>query len=176
MALGFRKVITSSGIPVFVTINECVTGGFGLDKAGLADGVTVKAGTLMVYDEATRKAKVVKTARVYADATTATAVKVEKGHLFVVGDDIDSVNVDAIDTSNASYDTFTMASAVTVAAGDVLASQSVTDLTTGLLQDEVVVADNESVTIVISGTAFARRIPPVEKSQLPGTINLSKSK
>lgn len=176
MALGFRKIITSSGIPVFVQINECVTGGFGLDKAGLADGVTVKAGTLMVYDEGTRKAKVVKTAKVYEAATASAATKVVKGHLFVVGDKIDNVAINAINTSNVDYDTFTMASNVTVVAGDVLASQAVTDLTTGLLQDEVVVADNESVTIVISGTAFARRIPPMEKSQLPGTINLSNSK
>jgi len=176
MALGFRKVETTEIIPVFSRINETVTGGFALDKAGLTDGQTLKAGTLMVYDEATRKAKVVKTTRAYENANASTSVKVEKGHLLVVGESIDGVAIDAINTSNADYDTLTMHSAVTVVAGDVLASQSVTDLTTGLLHEETVVADNESVTIVISGTAYARRIPPVTKEQLPGTINLSNSK
>lgn len=176
MALGFKKIATIAGIPVFQKIIELVTGGFQLDKTGLTDGETIVAGTLMVYDEGTRKAKVVKTAEVYEAINAGTALKVKKGHLFKVGDTMDSVVIDAINTTNADYDTFTMHANVTAEAGDVLASQAVTDLSTGLLHEQVTVADNESVSIVVRGTAFARRIPPIDKSQVPATIILSQSK
>lgn len=176
MALGFSKILTIAGIPVFQKIIETVTGGFKLDKTGLADGIVVPAGALMVYDEVTRLAKVVKNAEVYEAITAGTALKVKKGHLFVVGDTMDSVVIDAIVTTNADYDAVTMHANVTAAVGDVLASQSVADLSTGLLQDQVVVATDESVTIVVSGTAYTRRIPPVDHSQVPATIRLSKSK
>lgn len=178
MALGLKLVSTTGGIPVYIKVNELAPGGFILDKTGNADGVTLKAGTLMVYDEATRKAKVVKTATAQAALTAGTALKLLKGHIFVAGDLLKAVAITSIDTTNAAYDTVTMSGNITVTVGEVVASEVVTTAggNTGLLYEEVAVADNQAVDVVIAGTAYARRILPVTKAQIPATINLSNSK
>lgn len=47
----------SRTIPVFQKVLETARGGFTLDATGLTVGQTIPAGTPMVFDEATRKAK-----------------------------------------------------------------------------------------------------------------------
>lgn len=174
--LGFSKVYTKEVIPVFQKVLENAQGGFTLDMTNLTVDEIVRPGSLMIIDEATRKATLVRTARVHLAGTSTTTVQVEKGHNLVVGAEIDGVAVNTIDDSNADYDVLTMASAVDVVLGAILATADVTDLNTGLLYEETKAADNTTVSVVIRGTAYARRIPPVDKAQLPGGLILSKSK
>ncbi len=175
MAIGFIKVYSTDGIPAFQKVLETAQGGFTLDMTDLAAGVEVPKGALIIYDESTRKAKFVRTAKVYEAGTGISAVKVAKGHSMVVGAKIDGVNVDSIDTSNADYDVLNLASTVDVAKDAVLATEDTTGKTTGLLMEGLTAQENASLSVVIRGTAYARRIPPVDKAQLPCTLILSNS-
>lgn len=175
MAIGFKKVYSTEGIPVFQKVLENAQGGFTLDMTGLTAGDEIPKGALVIYDESTRKAKFVKTARVNAAVAAQTAVKVDKGHKLKVGESLDGVAINAINTANADYDTLTMAANVTADAGDILATESTTGKTTGLLHDALTAEENATLSVVIRGTAYARRIPPVAAEQLPATIILSNS-
>lgn len=58
--MGYLEPTSISGsrtIPVFQKVLETARGGFTLDATGLTVGDTIPAGTPMVFDEATRKAK-----------------------------------------------------------------------------------------------------------------------
>lgn len=58
--MGYLEITEKSGsrtVPIFQKILETARGGFTLDATGLTAGETITAGTPMVYDEATRKAK-----------------------------------------------------------------------------------------------------------------------
>ncbi len=177
MAIGFKRVYSTEGTPVFQKVLENAQGGFTLDmtKAALSEGEEVPKGSLVMYDEETRLGTLVRTARVYETGTGITDVKVEKGHNMVVGAEIDGVAVSAINTDNADYDVLTLASAVDVAAGDILATADVTGAQTGLLYTGLTAEENASLSVVIRGTVYANRIPPVDKDQVPGTLILSKS-
>jgi hypothetical protein len=177
MAIGFKKVYSTEGIPAFQRVLENAQGGFTLDMtaAALSEGEEVKKGSLIMYDEETRKGTLVRTARVYEAGTGVTAVKVEKDHNMVVGADIDGVAVNAINTDNADYDVLTLASAVDVAAGDILATADVTGKQTGLLYEGVKAEENATLSVVIRGTVYANRIPPVDADQVPATLILSNS-
>ncbi len=97
--------------------------GYTVDETGLP--ATLKwlpKGTPLAL-AADGKVKVCKTAKVYeAAAKGATAVKVEKGHLFAVGDTIGGSAISAIDTASTDYDKLTVA-----ALGDNAAKDSVLD-------------------------------------------------
>jgi hypothetical protein len=175
MAIGFKKVYSTEGIPVFQAVLENAQGGVTLDMANVTAGEEIKKGSLIQYDEETRKGLLVRTARVYEAGTTVTAVKVEKGHNMVVGAEIDGVAVNAINTDNADYDVLTLASAVDVAVGDILATSDVTGKSTGLLFEGVNAEENATLSVVIRGTVYANRIPPVDADQVPATLILSKS-
>ena len=87
--MGFElKIEKSTGsIPIFQRDYENAQGGFTLDISGLIYGATVPEGTVMGFDESTRKAKVLKVVEVFENALEiATELKVKKGHLFIVGD------------------------------------------------------------------------------------------
>ena len=84
-----KKKTLAGEIPVFGHDKaiQMAQGGFNLDLEGLSAGAVVLAGTPLGYDEATRKAEVVKTAKVVeAAGSDATDYKVAKGHHFAVGD------------------------------------------------------------------------------------------
>jgi hypothetical protein len=91
-----------------------LAGGFKLDVTNLPTGLlTLQKGQMLYVNFATRVAYAVKTAVVYETYTgTATSIKVNKGHLFKVGDHVSygghAVDITVITTSNALYDTFTL--------------------------------------------------------------------
>lgn len=176
MALGSKRVVTDNRVPIWQRNPQNVQGGFGLDMTGLTAGVVVPSGALVIYDESTRLAKVVKSAKAYeAVGAAATAIKINKGSFYLVGDAFKTKTITAIDTSNDAYDVLTLAEGVVVSAGEIVLSEATTGKTTGLLYTEVIAADNESVAVAIAGTVYARRIPPVAASNIPATIILSNS-
>jgi hypothetical protein len=190
MGLQPVKTTVSSGVPVWQKVLEVAQGGFILDNSVLTDGDTVKAGTPIGINESTRKAKVVKTAQLHANALNSdTDYQVEKGHHFKVGDKVGKTEggaayaITAIDTSNADYDVITVGTTLGVAltAGDVLFESSasggsaaaVAVTPNGLLYDDVDVADGASLSVVLRGTVYDRRIPAagsVVKAKIPQII------
>ena len=185
------KTTVNGGIQAFQKVIENAQGGFVLDHSTLTVGDTVKAGHPLSLNEATRKANVVKLAKVYENATdSATAIKVYKGHHFKVGDYIAKTAgsaayaITAITTSNASYDTLTVGTtlgAALTADTDVLFQSSATGASAaaysytaeGLLYEDTDVAAGTSVSVVLRGTVYERRAPAVTaavKATLPHII------
>ena len=190
--MGFEVKLEKSagGIPVFQNVAENAQGGFALDITGLTLGGIVPAGTVMGFDEATRKAAPLKMAKLQADATAvAVTYQVVKGSLIAVGDYLAAVvggkayAVTAIDKTNAAYDTLTIGTTLGAAltAGDALFISSATGeanavyatVAKGLLFAETKVAVNEPVAIATRATVYARRIPAITaeiKALLPNII------
>lgn len=183
--LGYQKTIVNSGVQIWQQGTlETAQGGFTLDTTGLAAGSTLPGGTVISFDEATRKAKVVKTLILAANATNSdTVYQVKKGSQVKVGDIYakavggSSQTVTAVDTSNAAYDAVTLDTTLGVAlnAGDVLFQSSADGTTAGaysstpkglLYEDTDIVAGAASIDIavVLKGTVYARRIPGVPAS------------
>lgn len=176
MPLGAVKETATQGVEAFQLVLETAQGGFTLDETVLAAGTTVKAGTVVGFDETTRLAKIGKIAVLQANATnTATTYRVLKGHTLAVGQTFNLTGgtpraITAIDTANASYDEITVGTTIGVAgtAGD--AAFVVDDgysKAKGLLQHAVVIppsGQQEQVAVVIRGTVYDRRIPPVPAS------------
>ena len=176
--MGITRTQTKSGIPVYQGTAkdiQLLQGGCLLNTTGLTAGSIIPAGTPVVYDEVTRVASILHNARAQANAG-ASAVKysVEKGHSLVVGDYLASgavggkaYPITAIDTSNASFDTITVGTTIgAVTAGDLLFASTATGATAsalpainGLTYDEVIVSYNISLSVVIRGTVYARRVP-----------------
>ena len=111
------------------------TGGFTLDKTNLKDGTDfLEKGSLMAVDFTTRSAKLVKTAKVHADAAVeAKQYPVKKKHHFKVGDILAknkggaAYAITEIITSNADYDLLVLGTTIgAVTAGDVLFQSSAT--------------------------------------------------
>ena len=108
------------------------SGGFSVDmtKIDAAAQAYAKKGQPFLVDFATRKATPIKSVKVTAVAgATATEYQVAKGHTFKVGDTIGkgdkSSTITAIDTTEAGYDTLTLAATITAAAvGDILSTFS----------------------------------------------------
>jgi hypothetical protein len=72
--ISLTRTLTSYGVQVWQKILETVQGGFTLDNAAIADGTIIPSGTPMSYDEATRKATPLKTAKVYEAAAVGDAI------------------------------------------------------------------------------------------------------
>jgi hypothetical protein len=185
------KTTVNDGIPVFQKVIENAQGGFVLDDSVLTADETISAGQPVGFDESTRKAKVVKVAQVYENATnSATTIKVYKNHHFKVGDYIAKTAggaayaITAIDSSNASYDVLTVGTTLGVALTadtDVLFESSATGASAaaykvtanGLLYNDTIVATGASVSVVLRGTVYARRVPAVPaavKTAIPQII------
>ncbi len=187
MSYKLESTQISGGKHVFYRVDETAIGGFGLDIANLVAGVLVPAGTIMGFDEDTRTATPLKTAKMQASATdAATTYKVEKGHLFEVGDNIGKTiggkayTISEIDTSNADYDVLTVGTTlgVTLVAGDVLIQSGVSGASAcayavepkGLLHNDVKAEESVDVGVVLRGTVFERRIAPITdgiKAKMP---------
>lgn len=71
MSLNIVKKVIVGAVLIWIQIYELAMGGFTLDETGLSEGDIVPGGSVMGFDEDTRKARVVKTAKVYADALPA---------------------------------------------------------------------------------------------------------
>lgn len=177
MGLGLKRTSGVGSVPVFQGTGKDLSlaqGGFGLDITGLIAGSILMSGTPMIFDEATRLAKPLVTAKVYETAGGAAVVyKVAKKSQVKVGDYLASVQggkayaITVVDTSNASYDSVTVGTTIGAAtAGDTLFVSSATGATAaahatinGLLYADALVAAGESVSAVIRGTVYARRVP-----------------
>lgn len=102
-----------------------LAGGFNLDDDKLVAGSILPPLTPLAVNFATRKAKAVKSVKVYENAASnATAIKVAKGSLAYVnmflGNGTVEKQVTAIDKTNALYDTLTISLTAAVTAGQVL--------------------------------------------------------
>jgi len=99
-------------------------GAFCLDTTNLATGTSIPAFAPLYCDLVNKHAYLVCNISVYADASSATEIKVKKGTVAYIGEKIsDGTNtaaVTAIDTSNSDYDVLTVDTALTLIAGDVL--------------------------------------------------------
>ena len=163
----------STGVVVWQSKNTQVAqGGFTLDDATLPVGSIIPIGTPIGFDESTRLAKVGKMAIAQASATNvAVEYKVLKGHIFTVGMLINSgagtaQAITEIDTSNANYDLVKVGTTlgVAVTAGDAIFVGDIgATAPKGLLYASVEIGANglAEVTVVLRGTVYARRIPPV---------------
>jgi len=173
MAIGLKRVKSRDVIPVSQVDYENAQGGFSLEMTGLISGEEIPAGSLFIYDEETRKARLVRTAKVFEAVSNAQAVKVAKGHTVKAGTSIEGIEVTSIDTENEDYDVLGLASGITAELGDVLASESTEGKHTGLLYQSLFAEENETLSIAIRCTVYAHRIPPVSREQIPDTILLS---
>lgn len=103
-----------------------LTGGFNLVTDNLEQGARIPPLAPLSIDFATRKATVVKNARVTADAASAdTTIRIAKGSLayagMIVGTGSAGATVSSIDKSNPDYDVITLSAALgAVAKGKVL--------------------------------------------------------
>jgi hypothetical protein len=185
-----NKTEIAGGSPIFIGAYENAQGGFTLDNSVLTAGAKVPVGSVMGFDESTRKANVLVVAELYEDATDeATSYKVKKGHLFtdgkVLGAEIEGAAyaITEIDTSNADYDVITVGTTLGVAldAGVVLFESAASGADKcalavtpkGLLYSEVTVGANEPCAVCIRGTVYERRIPVVPdavKAYIPNII------
>lgn len=181
MSLQPVKTTAAGDIVVWQNVFETALGGFTLDTTGLttlAAGSVLKAGLPMGFDESTRKARCIKVATLYANATnTATTYQVLKGHNFIVGEYFGytvggaAYAITAIDTSNAAYDVLTVGTTLGVAitAGSALFQSSATGASAaalivtpkGLLYEDTDPVANTTLSVVIRGTVYHRRIPTV---------------
>lgn len=193
MALKFKKTETFGDIPVYQQVHEVSQSGYTLDTSGLIAGSVLLPGTVIIPDDATRKAKVLKSAKVVAIAAAdALVYQVEKGHQFATGDNISLVLKGkaypaTVDKSNSLYDTLTVATTLGAAAvGATLYQSSTTGATNsalsgtpkGLLYEPCIVEENATLTVVLRGTVYARRIPgvPADVQALLPLIIFSQSK
>ena len=124
MAIEFKQTKFSGRTPEFWR-GECkvLPGGFKPTKE-LPQGSVLFRGTPIRIDFAKMTAEICKGAKVML-GSSATKIKVAKGHLFVVGDKIAKVGAEdtavaitAIDTKNPEYDVLTHASLTTEAGTD----------------------------------------------------------
>ena len=173
--LTFTKTTVNTGIPIFQKVLEVAQGGFTLSDAAFPAGSTVLAGTPIGFDETTRLAKVAKYAVAQANAANnATTYPVQKGHNIKAGSQIKTgasgaQAVTAIDTSNANYDVITVGTTlgVAVTTGDsIFVDDAGSQTVKGLLYSDVDVDSNGivDIAVVLRGTVYARRIPPVPAS------------
>jgi len=166
---------------------RCIPGGFAIDLTKFPKGSVVAGGTPVLYDEATRTAKVHVAVKVYeAAAVGATAIKVEKplgnsaltaGQHVIVAPSAASgtgtgITIASIDRSNELYDVLTVAELeAALTAGTILveadkagAGAKIAVVPNALSYHDIYVDSNStqfSVTAVVEGTVYERRIPPV---------------
>lgn len=179
--IGVKRYFSTGSIPVWQGSGKDIQlaqGGYMLNVTDLTPGAVLRAGTPMVYDDTTRIATAVRTGVAFSNAASnAVNYQVAKGSTLKVGDNLASgatggkaYPITAIDTSNASYDVVTVGTTIgAVTAGDTLYNSTATGATSsalpavnGLLYEETQVFASgikNSVSVVIRGTVYARRIP-----------------
>lgn len=176
------RTLATGEIPVWQGSGDDIQtaqGGFKLVTTGLTAGDVIKAGTPGVFDEQARTATILHVGIAYANAAgSATDYQVTKGHTLKVGDYLASgatggkaYAITAIDTTTSSlYDILTVGTTIgAVTAGDTLYASTATGATAsalpaanGLLyRDQLIstIDNSHSVSFVIRGTVYARRVP-----------------
>lgn len=194
MGLQIKKTSVKSAIPIWQTGRspETAQGGFVLEHRR-NDGEIVPGGSLVVYDETTRKAAEVVSASLTENATNiATSYKVKKGAGFKVGDPIAAAiggtpqTITVIDVADSNFDKLTVGTTlgVDLAAGKTIfkveSDGSLPGDKFGLLYEDTVItgADSTDVAVVLRGTVYENRIPALgddAKALLPATVLFSKS-
>lgn len=181
MAIGYIRSVGTNSIPIWQGLDKDIQlaqGGFAVVATGLANDSIIPAGTAFVFDESARTATMYGGAVLQANATnTATTYQVNKGHTLIIGNYLAATSgaaayaITAIDTSNAAYDVITVGTTLGVAftAGQTFFVSTATGSTAaayaainGLSYDDIIVNNTPivtSVSIVIRGTVYARRIP-----------------
>jgi hypothetical protein len=191
MAMKITRTLGTGGIPIWQGDGddiEVAQGGFALNATGLATDTVIPAGTPLVFDEAARTASFVGGGTLQAAATgNPTTYRVNKNHTLKVGDNFatgavggPSYPITAIDTSNAAYDAVTVGTTIGNAAiGANVYASSATGATAsaypavnGLLYDDTLGNAGESVTPVIRGRVYARRIPYAYSTALAALTGL----
>ena len=148
-------------------------GGGQLSITNLTAGMKFRKGALINFDFKTKSVNPVKNALVITGGTTS-APRVGKNHLFKVGDFVyvsgDAVTINAITTTNADYDVFTLSAACTGATAGAYLEQSVAAGATPTLKYTANAINGESKYDIQGG----ERITPVlwifqliKKSALP---------
>lgn len=194
MSLQPVKTTAAGGVAVWQNVFETASGGFTLDTTGLttlAVGSVLKAGLPFGFDESTRKARSIKVATLYSNVTnSATTYPVLKGHNFIVGEHFGytvggaAYTITAIDTTtNTTHDVITIGTTLGVAitAGNALFQSSAAGASAaalivtpkGLLYEDTDPVANTTLSVVIRGTIYHRRIPTVPsaiKTALPNII------
>ncbi len=183
MKMGLTRETATYGVPIFQTVLETAQGGFTLNESVLAALSTVKAGTVIGFDETTRLAKPAKYAvNKNASGTSDTTYEVYKGHNLAVGMSVKvsggtAYAITIIDTSNANHDVITVGttlSASAVAAGAaIFVDDDGWNKAAGLLYEDATVQTGETISVVIRGTVYENRIAPVPaviKALLPNLI------
>jgi hypothetical protein len=178
-----KSSVVITGIPIWQTVHalETVQGGLTLDRTGLTTGAILAGGSPVSYDEATRLARVVLMANMYEAAVgTPTLYRVKKGTNLQVGQNVaytpggPAYAITAINTTNAAYDELTLATSigavpvtgalfVSSANGAAAATYGITGKS-GLLYQDYEVDDDVTVSVVIVGTVYARRIPAMQQA------------
>ncbi|HTE08103.1 MAG TPA: hypothetical protein VK628_05035 [Flavitalea sp.] len=197
MSIGLTKTTYSGQIPVWQGIGKDIQlaqGGFALVTTALKDGAVLKAGSPVIFDEAARTATVLATGvSVLTSGGSDVTYRVAKGSPFTVGQYLaaggtggKAYAITVIDTSNADYDVLTVGTTLgVVTAGDTVYASTATGATAsaygavnGLLYDDTIVRAGESISAVIRGTVYARRVPyhSALATALAGKIIYSQSK
>ena len=138
-------------------------------------GKTIPGGTPVLYDEAARTIKVLKTAEVVeAAGGSATQYKVKPGSLLKVGDYVGKTvggaayAITVIAPSGTDYDVITVGTTLgAMSVGDGLFQSSATGasaaamflIPNGLSYQDYDVAVNQDISVVVRGTVYARRVP-----------------
>lgn len=127
MAITFQKT-TYYGRTPEIWRGECkmLPGGF-TPANTIPTGKTINRGTLLAVNFPDHTAAVIKTATILTGGTT-TKARVDKGHLFAVGDRVmksgktdASPAISSIDTSNTDYDILNLSAAISgLTAGDII--------------------------------------------------------
>lgn len=193
MGLGLKRREATGDIPVYQVIHEVSQGGYALDIAGLIPGSTIPSGSVFMADDATRKARLVKSATVIeVAAADALVYKIGKDHQFATGDNVGLVLKGkaypaTVDKSNTLYDILTVLTTLGAAAvGTVLfqsnttgaSNSSLSGVPSGTLLEARKVEANTSLTLALRATVYARRIPgvPADVKALLPLIIFSQSK
>lgn len=178
LSAAITRTYGTQGIPVWLApeLLNILPGGFLLTNPLLPADTVIPAGQPVVYDEAARTAAIMGTAVAYASATNvAVTYQVKKGHTVKIGDYLatgaegaKAYAITAIDTTTSTlYDILTVGTTlgVVVNAGDLFwistatgAAASVMPLINGLLYDDTISGVQVGVSVVVAGTAYARRM------------------
>ena len=185
MGLQIVNTATAGGIPVFAEILETAVGGFTLVTTGLTSGDLLPSGAPIEVNESTRLGTFCKTAEVYENTAGGhVEIHVKKGSHLIVGSVVSKTvggaayALTAVDTTtSALYDILTIGTTLgALTAADVLYESSaagasagaIKNSPTGLLLADTKVGSTESLSIVIRGTAYTRRIRPLMTTQKSG--------
>jgi hypothetical protein len=179
MGMGYTRSIGANSIPVWQGTDDDIQlsqGGYLLVATGLALKTVIPAGTPIVFDEATRQATILDVAILFSNAGATDVIYfVNKGHTLKFGDNFSTgaVGGKAYPITAIDSTTYTDRDAVTVGttigaatAGDTMYASTATGPTAsalpainGCLYADTLVEVGQDLSVVIRGTAYARRVP-----------------